>query len=77
MSVKLTFDTSAKRDVLSFFNKEINEDGLIVEASNEEPVVGIDGSEVHEKEFAGIKKGSEIFLKTDLISMLKLADKKK
>ena len=51
---------------MSFFDKEISEDGLIVESSTKEPIIGLDGTEVHEKEFAGIKKGSEIFLKNDL-----------
>lgn len=77
MDIKLTFDSSARKDVLNFFDKEVNDDNVIVESSSKEPVVGLDGSEVFEKDFAGIKKGSEVFLKSDLVSMLKLADERK
>lgn len=77
MDIKITFDSSARKDILNFFDKEVNEDNIIVESSTKELVLGMDGSEIYEKEFAGIKKGSEIFLKSDLISMLKLADERK
>jgi len=76
MDLNITFDSSAKEDILSFFDKEINKEGLIVESLTKEPIIGLDGTEVHEKEFAGIKKGSEIFLKNDLISMMKLSEEK-
>lgn len=76
MNINLTFDSNAKKDILNFFNKEINEEGLIVETNTKEAVISLDGLELHEKEFAGIKKGSEIFLKNDLISVLKLSEEK-
>jgi hypothetical protein len=37
-------------------------------------VLAIDGNELNYDEFAGIKKGSEIFIKSDLNSIVKLAD---
>jgi hypothetical protein len=76
MDIKITFDSNAKEDILSFFDKEINDEGIIVESSTKEPIISLDGTEVHEKEFAGIKNGSEIFLKKDLISMMKLSEEK-
>ncbi|MFP4656583.1 MAG: hypothetical protein ACLFNK_03305 [Candidatus Woesearchaeota archaeon] len=74
--VKLTFDSSARKDILSFFNKEVDTEGKIVESDTKEEVVSPDG-EVYENEFAGIKKGSEIFLKNDIISLMRLAEKSK
>ncbi len=74
MDVNLTFDASAAKDILNFFGKKINDDNLVVEAETEQPVLGLDGSEVLECEFAGIKNGSEIFLKKDIISMMKLVN---
>lgn len=74
MNINLTFNSNAKKDILNFFNKD--EEGLIVETNTKEAVISLDGLELHEKEFAGIKKGSEIFLKNDLISVLKLSEEK-
>lgn len=77
MDMNFTFDSTAKSDILGFFGKEVNEENIIVESSSKEPVIGLDGYEVYEKDFAGIKKGSEIFLKNDLLSMMKLADERR
>ncbi|MFO7710348.1 MAG: hypothetical protein ACLFP2_00810 [Candidatus Woesearchaeota archaeon] len=74
MTNRLTFNSSAKKDILGFFGKEINEESFIIEKDTQEPVIGLDGTEVHEDEFAGLRKGSEIFLKNDLISIMRLAD---
>jgi hypothetical protein len=77
MKTNITFNSSAKRDILKFFDKEINNEGIIVESSSKEKVLGLDGTDIYETEFAGIKAGSEIFLKKDLISMMKLVDETK
>lgn len=70
----ITFDKSARNFVLSAFNKRIGEDGYIVEENNpSQKVLTPDGSNIQIDQFAGIKKGSEIFIKTDIISLVKLA----
>lgn len=72
---KITFDKSAKIFVLKAFDKSVNKDGVIVESKNpSQKVLAPDGQEVTFEEFAGIKKGSEVFIKSDLISLLKLCD---
>lgn len=76
--IVVTFDDSVKEEVLGFFDKTVDNDGFIVEKSApSQRVLSPDGQEVEIKEFAGIMGGSEIFLKSDLISIIELADKLK
>jgi hypothetical protein len=71
----ITFDSSAKNFILQAFNKAVNDEGLIVEKNNPaQKVLSPDGQEISVKEFAGVKRGSEIFIKSDLLSLLKLCD---
>jgi hypothetical protein len=71
----ITFEASAKEDILSFFDKSVDDEGLIVEKNNpSQRVITLDGEEISLKEFAGIKRGSEIFIKSDLISLMNLSD---
>jgi hypothetical protein len=77
MEINITFNSSAKRDILKFFEKEVTSEGIIIESSSKEKVLGLDGTEVCEEEFAGIKAGSEIFLKNDLVSLMQLAEETK
>jgi hypothetical protein len=70
----ITFEESAKTEILSFFDKNVDEQGFIVEKDTNQRVVTPDGEEIILEEFAGIKKGSEIFIKSDLPSLINLAD---
>ncbi len=71
----ITFEASAKEDILSFFDKSVDDEGLIVEKDNPtQRVITLEGEEISLKEFAGIKRGSEIFIKSDLISLMNLSD---
>ena len=71
----ILFDNSAKPFILDAFDKTINEEGVIVEKGNpDQRVFSVDGEEIEEKNFAGIKKGSEIFIKSDIISLMRLCD---
>ena len=46
-SIKLTFDESTKKDILSYINKEVNHEGLIVEKENpSQKVLSMEGDEV-------------------------------
>lgn len=72
----ITFDASAKRKILSFFDKTVDAEGFIVEKEDEtQRVITPEGEEVKEDEFAGIRKGSEIFIKSDLPSLFNVIDK--
>ena len=75
-NISLTFDQSLKKEILSFFDKEVNEENIIVEKGNpEQQVLSVDGQEVKIEEFGGIKKGSEVFIKNDLVSLMRLSKK--
>ena len=71
----ITFDESTKEEILSCFGKTIDKEGYIVERDNpEQRVTTPEGDFVPIQEFAGIRKGSEIYLKSDLPSLIKLLD---
>jgi hypothetical protein len=75
-NISLTFDSSLNEEVLNFFDKMVNEDNVIVEKSNpQQQVLSADGQEVKLEEFGGIRKGSEVFIKNDLISLMRLSKK--
>lgn len=70
----LTFDDSFKEEFLDIFNKTTDSEGFIVEKVNpEQRVFSEDGQEVNIKEFGGIKKGSEVFIKKDIVSLMRLS----
>jgi hypothetical protein len=72
----ITFDEASKREILSFFGKTIDDEGYIVEVENPtQRVITPYGEEIKETEFAGIKKGSEEYIKSDLPSLIELIDK--
>jgi hypothetical protein len=71
----ITFEASAKREILSFFDKSTDEEDYIIEdADPTQRVLTPSGEELTIDEFAGIKKGSEIFIKSDLPSLIELLD---
>jgi hypothetical protein len=70
----ITFSNNAKKFILSAFSKTVDEQEFIVETSNKnQRVLTPDGEQVELENFAGIKKGSEVFIKNDLISLIKFA----
>lgn len=76
--VVITFEESAKKEVLSFFDKTVDDEGFIIEKDDPtQRVITPEGEEVKFEEFAGIRKGSEIFIKSDLPSLFDLMDKLK
>ena len=75
MSKIITFEEEAKAEVLNLFNKAVDEEGYIVEKDNPaQRIPGSDGEALEVEHFAGIKKGSLVFIKSDLISLIELAD---
>jgi len=76
LSNVITFDKSAKNEILDMFNKTTDQDGYVVEKDNPtHRVLSIDGEEIKIEKFAGITKGSEVFIKSDLLSLIHLADR--
>jgi len=71
----VTFDAKLKKLVLEAFNKDIDDSGYVVEKTNPtQRVLSPDGEEIKLEDFAGIKNGSEVFIKSDLISLMELCD---
>ena len=72
--ISLTFDDTAKETVLEYMDKKINKDCVIVEKQDaSQRVLSVEGEEVSIDEFGGIRKGSEVFIKNDLISLMRLS----
>ncbi|MBI5392770.1 hypothetical protein HZA96_02780 [Candidatus Woesearchaeota archaeon] len=73
-SIKLIFDKSAKEDILEFLNKKLDDNGFIVEKDQPfQKVLTFEGEEISIKELGGIQKGSEVFIKNDLISLMRFS----
>jgi len=71
----IIFDEESKLKILEIMGKVIDSDGFIVEKSdNTQRVLTKDGEEIKLSEFAGVRKGSEIFIKNDINSILELSD---
>ncbi len=76
---RIVFDKSATSFILDLFNKAVNEDKEIVEKDH--PDVKVlsfpEGVPLLEKDFGGIQKGSELFIKDNFASLMKLAKRRK
>jgi len=69
------FDESSKIKLLELMNKSVDSEGFIIEKNNPtQRVLTKDGEEIKLSEFAGVRKGSEIFIKNDINSILELSD---
>jgi len=72
----IVFDKSVKKEILDILNKTVDKDGLIVEKDNpEQKVLTFDGQEISQDEFGGVQKGSEVFIKNNLVSLMRLSKK--
>ncbi|MBN1162389.1 hypothetical protein JXA34_01440 [Patescibacteria group bacterium] len=66
----ITFDKSLKSKIIRAFGKKKTAGGLIVESESERPVLTKQGEELRLSEFGGIVKGSEVYLKSDITSLI-------
>lgn len=73
--ISLTFDRSAAPFVLDVFDKTVDAEKYVVEKSDtNQRVLTPKGEEIRMGEFAGVRKGSEIFIKSDIDSLIDAAD---
>ena len=73
MSFRITFDDSAREFVLRSFGKT-TQDGYIVESCDPtHRVLNPRGEDIPTAEFAGIRRGSTIFVKSDIVSLIEAA----
>ena len=71
MKTTITFDKTLSKYILFAFGKEIDAEGfIIVSKSPSERVLSPEGGNVALEEFAGITQGSELFIKSDLPSLI-------
>lgn len=77
MKTIITFNESSRNEILEAFGKTFDKERRIVEKSNpEQRVLTPDGEEINIDEFAGIIKGSQIFVKSDLPSLIKFSKRR-
>ncbi|MBX7204291.1 MAG: hypothetical protein K1X81_02595 [Bacteroidia bacterium] len=76
MKPRLLFTDKSLPFILEAFGKSINENGIIIESKTGEPVLTPEGEEIESKQLGGLKRGSEIFLKDDLYSIMNLSEGK-
>jgi hypothetical protein len=73
--LKILFDASLRDYVLEAFGVRPNVDGLLVESKNpDQHVLTQDGQEVEYKRFGGVRKGSEVFMRDDIVSLIQFCE---
>ena len=66
----ISFDNNSKEFILGVLGKSVDSEGFIIESDTKVRVLDQGGEPVHIDEFGGVRKGSEIFFKKDLPSVL-------
>ncbi|HLE50208.1 MAG TPA: hypothetical protein VI791_03625 [Patescibacteria group bacterium] len=70
----VSFNDGARRFILESFGKVVDKENYVVEKSDpSQRVLTPDGDGIRLEQFAGIKKGSEVFIKSDIVSLVRLA----
>jgi len=73
----ITFDKSAKEQMLDIFDKAVDSEGYIVEKGDmKQRVLMPNGEHIHIDEWAGVRpaRNGVAFIKTDLPSLIELLD---
>ena len=74
MALRVIFDDSTRGFILDVFGKCV-QDGFVVEKKTpEQKVLTPRGEDIPEEEFAGVRKGSVVFLKSDIVSLVEAAE---
>jgi hypothetical protein len=71
--MKITFDDSARGFVLDAFGKKESGGYIVEKADACQRVLTPRGEEIPIRDFAGVRKGSAIFLTSDIISLIEAA----
>jgi len=81
MSNKLTctisFDDSLVPNVIGAFGNKMDKEKYLVDKNSAQRVLSPDGDYIHISEFAGITKGSRVYIKSDIPSLIDFVDKRK
>ncbi len=73
---KIAFDDSSREFILDLFDKHINENGEVLEKNTDEVVKSFEGNPLTVDEFGGVKKGSELFIENNVVSLFRLKYRK-
>lgn len=75
--INFTFDNNfnTKKFTLGLFGKSIDDGGYIIEKESKKRILGSNGQEMTIAEFGGIKNGSEIYVKSDIVSLVEFYEK--
>lgn len=65
----------SKLFILQAIGKEVDEEGYVIDSETKERALLPSGEELLFKDFAGAKKGSEIFIKSDITSLVEYVNK--
>jgi hypothetical protein len=71
----VVFNDGAKDFLLDTFGKSTDSEGYVVEASDpSQRVLTPRGDEIPVSEFAGVRRGSTVFFKSDIVSLIEAAE---
>ena len=68
----ITFDDSTRDFVLGAFGKTLDADGYVSDDGHR--VLTPRGEDISVEEFAGVRKGSVVFVKSDITSLIEAAE---
>jgi hypothetical protein len=71
--MRITYDHTIKDQVIKSLGLKKNEDGFLVYVKTNEPILDDDMQQIKYKQFAGVKKGSIHYYKSDLPSLIALS----
>lgn len=72
----IVFEKSAKEFLLTALNKGTDAEGFIVDKTDDDKrVPSLDGTYITADDFAGVVKGSEIYVKSDIVSLIEVSDR--
>lgn len=75
-TLRVTFDKRLKREILSAFGKQVASDGYLTDSKSGKHVLASDGEHILFDDFGGIIKGSWIYLKSDILSLIQYVDRR-
>lgn len=67
---QISFHKTLRPQVLKAFQKKVDNESYITDGISGERVLTHEGEEIQVKDFGGILKGSLVFVKSDLISLV-------
>lgn len=70
----ITFDKESKDFILKALGKSTDDEGYVID-EKQKRVPSMDGTTFTVDEFAGVVKGSEIYIKSDVVSLIEAINK--